>query len=158
MLLLTSQQKGFARDSIVAFRGLLQRELLDTIGNLPNYQPPIEIQDITVKLNLLQNALDRDRPDGGVVLTDEVLPTLKPVIAHYRRQLASQIEAHKGRTTHPELLERLDEELTPVDDLIQQAWFDSVPAMSKPRLTDYFSIDRIERRSRVRSIRGTQIR
>lgn len=123
MLVLTPEQKAFARDSILAFRGFLQRELLDIIGHLPNYQPPGEIQDISVQLNFLQSALDRDRPDGCVELGDTVLPALKRVVVEHRRHRASEIEVHKGRTTHPELLERLDEELKPIDDLIGQAWF-----------------------------------
>jgi len=90
----------------------------------------------------LGDILRRGNPDP-VEVPDDHLPTLKLVLQYSRRKKATEIEEAKEKTSNPEIKEKLDSELIPLNKLLSQDWVAKVEAMRMPRLSDYLNHQRL---------------
>ena len=83
-------------------------------------------------------------PGGGV--DDGWNPLIKRVVLAYRLDKATELERLRERTSHLEILERLDEAIRPLDQLAARPWFRAAAPFAVPRLSDYLDLESIERR------------
>ncbi len=73
-------------------------------------------------------------------------PLLKRILLAYRLHRATELERLREKTSHLEILERLDQELRPLDELASRPWFRETAAAPVPRLAEYLDLEFIERR------------
>jgi diguanylate cyclase (GGDEF)-like protein len=78
-------------------------------------------------------------------LSDRWNPLIKRIVLAYRFDRATELERLRAKTSHPEILECLDQLVKPLDRLSGRPWFRSVTAYRAPRLIDYLDLERIER-------------
>jgi diguanylate cyclase (GGDEF)-like protein len=69
---------------------------------------------------------------------------IKRIILASRLEKASELERLREKTSHLEILDRLDAVIQPLDQLAAQPWFRETQARRVPRLTDYLDLERVE--------------
>jgi diguanylate cyclase (GGDEF)-like protein len=69
---------------------------------------------------------------------------IKRIVLVSRLEKASELERLREKTSHLEVLERLDAVIQPLDELAAQGWFRDTEARTVPRLTDYLDLERVE--------------
>jgi diguanylate cyclase (GGDEF)-like protein len=78
-------------------------------------------------------------PDGSSVAL------IKRILLTYRMERATELQQLREKTTHLEILERLDEAIRPLDELASRPWFRAAVPYPTPRLAEYLDLERIER-------------
>lgn len=115
---------------------------------LPFYSRPPEVVKFTDEINAMAEQLAKRQPiDGPTEVDSGCLPALKTVVLHQRRELASQLDEPRERTSHPAILQALDDRLKPFEDLMRQEWFQQTTALQIPRLSDFLALERVEKLS-----------
>lgn len=77
---------------------------------------------------------------GSFSIDDRESPLLKLAVLRMRQSLAGILEDQKRRTFHPQVLQSLDAQLEPYDDLMNQHWFENWHTERMLRLTDFISL------------------
>jgi diguanylate cyclase (GGDEF)-like protein len=113
-------------------------------NELSFYTAPPEIVLFKTQVSDLSNELSKQPIDGPVEVADEVLPVIKAVVLQQRRELASQLDEPRDRTSHPSLLQSFDERLEPFRVLMEQPWFHETAPLAIPRLSDFLAVERVE--------------
>ena len=126
MIYITGQERAIARDCMLSFRGHFDEEFRNRLLQIPYYQPTRELVEMDAKLSSLQIPLDAPPLDAAGSLDDALLPAFKRILMEYRWRIAEEIQQYKDRTIHPELLEKFELNLEPLDNLIRQDWFERV--------------------------------
>ncbi len=142
---LTPEQKRDLQEYVLWYKSALDAGLSSILSNKIHYfQRTEELQTVYDSLSallvVLGNNLNVDLED-----MPHVLPALKRVLIERRRDEATMIEAAKETTIHPELLNKFEEKIKPLDDLIHKEWIRDVQPLRVPRLTEYLSIPQIEK-------------
>jgi len=78
---------------------------------------------------------------ASISIDDRESPLLKLAVLRSRNYLTTILERQKRRTFHPQVLDSLDAQLKPYDDLMYQHWFENSPTERMPRLTDFISLE-----------------
>jgi diguanylate cyclase (GGDEF)-like protein len=113
----------------------------------PHYTPgPLKAYLNKVEsLSKRLNGLRAQGEDSWLELDGSYAPYLRHAVIDARLRVARSVEMRRARTTHPELQAKLDEELRPYAQFINQPWFQQqhelVPV---PQLTDFFPIEMVE--------------
>src|SRR4051794_39679518 len=99
----------------------------------PHLEHLREIADLEGQVQTLIRALTGEA-DGGPSgeVSDRWCPLLKRVVLAYRLDKATELEKLREKTSHLEVLERLDEVLRPLDDLASRRWFRQTAALHVP--------------------------
>jgi diguanylate cyclase (GGDEF)-like protein len=141
------------------FLGSFHKEYIEDIKSKVHYfTAPKEINDIITPLEELHEYLNSkyvslptdnnqaapQRSLEPIPIHNKYLPILKRAIMRQRRIQAVEIEHYKEVTHNADLLARLEDELRPFDELINQQWFQGTRPVPLPVLTDYFSVNHIE--------------
>jgi diguanylate cyclase (GGDEF)-like protein len=100
-----------------------------------------EMQEL---IRVLTGESDGGRPGRGVA--DRWNPLLKRLLLVYRLDRATELERLREKTSHVEILERLDQALRPLDELASRPWFRDTTPAPVPRLAEYLDLECIERR------------
>jgi diguanylate cyclase (GGDEF)-like protein len=85
----------------------------------------------------LRDFLQGPRSEPGI--PEEHLAALKLVLQHYRRKRATAIERAKEKTSSPEVKERLDAEVVPLNQILAAEWVTTITAAKMPRLSDFLN-------------------
>ena len=85
--------------------------------------------------------------EGGGGVPDRWNALIKRILLAYRLDKATELEKLREKTSHLQILERLDEVLEPLDRLASRPWFREAAAFAVPRLTEYLDLERMERKS-----------
>jgi diguanylate cyclase (GGDEF)-like protein len=129
----------------------LQRFRQEVVTQIQAEFPHIEqlrsIADLEAAVQELIRVLtgEADGAPGGAV-DDRWNPLIKRIVLAYRLDKATELEQLRERTSHLEILERLDEVIRPLDQLASRAWFREAAPFAVPRLSDYVDLESIERR------------
>ncbi|HEY7067261.1 MAG TPA: hypothetical protein VII06_37715 [Chloroflexota bacterium] len=118
-------------------------------------QAPAELLEIRGQLDAL---FDQMRGNGtgnpGRIEIDDALgPLLKTVVMYARRMRAVELEAPRQRTLNHDLLDVLDAELAPLDNVIQQPWMHETAAARLPELSDFLTVERTDARLAALNVR-----
>src|ERR1044071_3293275 len=123
-------QRALFLDCVIEFKRLYEGEFVEVIKQAVHYfEPPKEIADVSIPLQELYDYLNhplgrfRDKSPDDLSIPERLLPVLKRAIMSFRRARALNIENFKERTHNPDLLTRLEMELRPLNELIDQSWF-----------------------------------
>lgn len=108
--------------------------------------PPREITSMYDACRELEQLTKTAQHEGDptVTIDDKWNPLLKLALLSSRRTLATELDIARQRTVHSSLIESLDAQLAPFDQLMEQAWFDSTVALRKPQLADFLTLGRAE--------------
>ena len=146
MVGLTGEQRALLRnwstDFMNSFSNGVERQLSN---ELPFYTAPPEIVLFKTQVSGLSNELSKQPIDGPVEVADEVLPVIKAVVLQQRRELASQLDEPRDRTSHPSLLQSFEDRLKPFGVLMEQPWFHETTPLQMPRLSDFLALERVEK-------------
>jgi diguanylate cyclase (GGDEF)-like protein len=146
MVGLTGEQRALLRNWLTNFMNSFSNGVERQLSSeLPFYTAPPEIVLFKTQVSGLGNELSKQPVDGPVEVADEVLPVIKAVVLHQRRELASQLDEPRGRTSHPSLLQSFDDRLRPFEVLMEQPWFHETAALQTPRLSDFLALERVEK-------------
>jgi diguanylate cyclase (GGDEF)-like protein len=129
------------------FKGEFNSGFLAILQNKISYfQNTQEVLKLLEKLTQLDASLTaKENLDGALItLPDDIIPCLKRVLLTIRRHEATNYERAKGTTIHPELINNMETKLKPLDEMINQKWFQEAEPMKIPRLTDYLSVQQVE--------------
>ena len=125
-----------------------RRELVAQIqAEFPAIEHLREIADLEAQIQGLIQALTGEtsgEPSAGE--RDRWNPLIKRIVLASRYQKATELERLREKTSHREILERLDEVIKPLDDLASRRWFREAAALRVPRLTDYLDLERVEKK------------
>jgi diguanylate cyclase (GGDEF)-like protein len=69
---------------------------------------------------------------------------IKRILLTYRMEKATELQQLREKTSHLEILERLDEAIRPLDELAARPWFRQAVPYPVPQLADYLDLERIE--------------
>src|SRR5258708_31321049 len=108
---------------------------------------PAEISSLYGNCQQLQEEIDRLSWSGNRVahaIGEKWLPLIKAALLTSRRQLASQLEVVRGKTFHPKLIDSLDAQLKPFDELMKAEWFHETDALTRPKLSDFVALEHVE--------------
>jgi diguanylate cyclase (GGDEF)-like protein len=106
-----------------------------------------ELTDLEAQLQGLIQALTGDNPGGrSAFLPERWNPLVKRVVLAARLEKATELERLREKTSHLEILERLDDVIKPLDGFAAQPWFRETAPARVPRLTDYLDLERIEKK------------
>ncbi len=120
----------------------LRRPLVDAVGDLPF---PPDIEAISAQILELIQIFKKNQGDSSEISVEERLfPLLKRSVSFQRRSTAEAIEKKKQRVHNPDLLQALDEQLHPLDQLTDLQWLRDIVPLPTPSLSDYVSIHQIE--------------
>jgi diguanylate cyclase (GGDEF)-like protein len=103
------------------------------------------VADFEARLQQLIRTLTGEA-DGvpAAAVADGWNPLIKRVVLAYRFDKATELERLREKTSHPEVLERLDAVLHPLDRMAARRWFREATAFPAPRLSEYLDLDRVE--------------
>lgn len=73
-------------------------------------------------------------------------PLIKRILLAYRLDRATELERLREKTSHLEILERLDQVLRPLDEVASRPWFRETAPAPLPRLAEYLDLECLERR------------
>lgn len=114
----------------------------------PDVQQLREILQLENQLQQLVRALTGEsESDAAALQGGRWNPLLKRLILTYRMEKATELEKLREKTTHLEILERLDAEIKPWDDMVARRWFRDSEPYPVPRLSDYLDLERIEKKA-----------
>ena len=116
-------------------------------AEFPHIEHLREIADLESQVQALIRTLTGEAEDGHFGdLSDRWNPLLKRIVLAYRLDKATELEKLREKTSHLEILDRLDEVIKPLDDLASRHWFRQTVPFRVPRLTDYLDLERIEKK------------
>lgn len=116
-------------------RGAISGEIGDSM--------PAEVIEFENESQRLVNAFKYNHP-LTVDLPVSLIPIFKRMMIQIRRTNVAEIEARREKTHHPDLLQTLDEKLTPLNQLMEQEWLKDINPRRVPRLTEYIPLQRVE--------------
>lgn len=149
MITLSGEQRAAIRQWKAAFLNAFASGVEHRLSTeLSFYEKPPEVVKFTAEINSMADQLDKRQPiDGPTEVDDGCLPALKAVVLHQRRELASQLDEPRERTSHPAILQALDNRLKP----FEEEWFEQTTALLMPRLSDFLALERVEKLSQAYS-------
>ncbi len=113
----------------------------------PHIEHLREIADIEAQVQgLIQTLTGETSGDPLGTVNKRWEPLIKRIILASRLHKATELEKLREKTSHLEILERLDEVIKPLDDLARRPWFLEATPVHVPRLTDYLDLERIEKK------------
>jgi diguanylate cyclase (GGDEF)-like protein len=116
-------------------------------AEFPHLEQLRSLADLEAALQELLRVLTGEADGGpGGAVDDRWNPLIKRVVLAYRLDKATELERLRERTSHLEILERLDEVVRPLDQLATRAWFREAAPFPVPRLADYLDLESIEKR------------
>jgi diguanylate cyclase (GGDEF)-like protein len=131
-----------------AFSEWLKKNIVVKLQAQIGYKLPSEVDTILAKLSEMTKFLKKRNSTGSIkeehTLSDDYAPLIKRIIIHQRRIVASKLEEPLSKTFHPELIGNLEQELEPVRKIMEAPWFQEVPALRVPHLTEFLSIKFVE--------------
>jgi diguanylate cyclase (GGDEF)-like protein len=101
---------------------------------------PDEISSLRQRCANIERDIEAGLATGSINIDDRESPLLKLAVLKNRRDLATVLERQRQRTFHPQILERLDAQLKPYDDLMYEHWYEDSHTERLPRLTDFMSL------------------
>ena len=104
-----------------------------------------ELENIFDQIVHLSKQLDKHSDQDAVEIEDASIPFLKRVLITIRRNETKKIEVYREEARHPDVLNMLERKLEPLEKLLHQGWLETVEPMRMPRLTDYLSIQQVEK-------------
>ncbi len=144
---LTGQQLGFVKQQLDAFALDLGNLVLNPVHQVLQYKsvPPATQDFLQRKQNLVANLAQPMGRETMFVLGEGVGPMLKLVILARRRAVASDVDMRRAKTTNPEVIATLNGELSHFDSILQQAWAKRTDALKMPRLSDFLTLEEVEK-------------
>jgi diguanylate cyclase (GGDEF)-like protein len=130
------------------FRDRFRKEVVAQVrAEFPSLEHLRELAELEDGVQKLIDTLAGPGIEGlSVSVDDRWAPLLKRVLLAYRLDKATEVERLREKTAHPEVLERLDEVIRPLDELAGRRWFRDAEATRVPRLTDYLDLERVEKK------------
>lgn len=146
MLQIIGEQKQHINEALRWFDGWFRNFFLRILSEeIPYFQPPREILEVTIPLEKLSNGFRIHDEFTPGIIDEDTLPCLKRILLNYRRSLATEFERHKAKTIHSEVISVLEAHVSPLDKLLQIDWLCNVEPIKLPRLTQFISIEQLER-------------
>lgn len=140
MIDLTKDEANALSSAIVNYYNWIAHDIDKPVRDILGLQPQ-ELSDAFAKLTLLRQYLQSSSLDK---ITSEFLPTFKAAIIYARRSLAFDIERRSGFTFNKDIRTKLEEQLRPFENVIQRDWFKRTVSSTKPRITDFISVQHAE--------------
>lgn len=118
---ISTEERDLLKDCASAYNGWFTQQFLAIIGQVVgNLEPMPEIVRVVESLDALLDALHSAR---GEFLSEELYPIAKRALTFDRRRRAAEIENRKERIHSPDLLDQLESQLRPFDELMRKDWF-----------------------------------
>jgi diguanylate cyclase (GGDEF)-like protein len=95
---------------------------------------------------LIQTLTQETNGDPSAEVNDRWKPMIKRIVLASRLAKATELEQLREKTSHLEILDRLDDAIQPLDVLASRPWFQETVPYRAPRLTDYLDLERIEKK------------
>jgi diguanylate cyclase (GGDEF)-like protein len=113
-------------------------------AEFPSLQQLREIIQLETQIQQLIRCLTED-DDTSPLRGGRWNPLIKRILLTYRMEQATELQRLREKTSHLEILERLDEAIRPLDELASRPWFRQAVPYAVPQLADYLDLERIER-------------
>jgi diguanylate cyclase (GGDEF)-like protein len=150
---INEEQAHEIRNYISWFKYVMSEKYRSIFDNLPLARDLAEFAEIYGYLNKIDEDIERQLLEGitkqppEVLLDDSLLPCIKRIVLTSRRKQAKDIEREKEKTHHSDIIHKLEERLSPLDELLKQPWLRGVEPIRMPRLVDFLSIELITKGS-----------
>jgi len=125
----------FKDRNVQGLRGVISAEVGDSM--------PPEVIEFEMQVQKLLAAFKHNNP-LTVDLPNSLIPIFKRMMIEVRRVDVAEIEAKREKTHHPDLLQTLDERLSPINELMEQEWLRDIKPTRTPLLTEYIPLKRVE--------------
>ncbi|MBU3980844.1 MAG: diguanylate cyclase [Proteobacteria bacterium] len=122
------------------YNNWLAKNVDDPVRTILSVRPK-ELVEIFEDIKLLRDDLSKTPSD---FIESRLFPLLKKAIIHTRRSEAYNIEQRSGFTFNHNLRIKLENELTPFNNLMSHDWFKNTKLPRFPKLTDFISIQHAE--------------
>jgi hypothetical protein len=86
-----------------------------------------ELKRVISDIDLLFDLFHAGSTSSQLEVDLSLIPCLKRALITYRRSEANTLDSLRARTNNPEVIKRLEEMITPFDDLLQEPSFAVVP-------------------------------
>jgi diguanylate cyclase (GGDEF)-like protein len=130
------------------YRDEFRKDLVTLVqAEFPRLEHLRELADLEERVQKLIDSLAGPGIEGlSVEVDDRWNPLIARIVLAYRLDKATEIEQLREKTSHLEILARLDDVIRPLDDLAGRRWFRETTPLRVPRLTDYLDLERVEKK------------
>jgi diguanylate cyclase (GGDEF)-like protein len=143
---LTQSQARLINQSLDQLRSFLLHWRIEPLRRLvPFGGVPDEVTSLVQKCDAIEREvtawLSSGDPAPPVLVDDQESSLLKLAILNNRKHLAASIAKQKRHAVHAQIIDTLDSQLKPYDDLMCEDWFENTPTEKMPQLTDFVSLE-----------------
>jgi hypothetical protein len=116
---------------VVTYHNKIVNDVASPIAQDTGLPPPKEVQRLLDSTNALLNETG-GTPRAPEFFPSELLPWLKRAVLDARLDLANWLDDSKALISDGELVEKLDEQLEPYEEMIRADWFTKTTAARTP--------------------------
>ena len=143
----TSDQRTKLYDALRWFSQIYLPGKYDFVySRVPTVRQIAEMERLYAETGELLNLFQAWPVSQLLEIPDNLVPCLKRVLIAYRRSEASRADYSKARTNNPDVIQKLEDTVAPLDGLLREPWFSAVSPVMMPRTADLLSIQDIESR------------
>jgi diguanylate cyclase (GGDEF)-like protein len=148
---LTAERLGFLQSQLQLFTNRYFVEVRNPVsGLLKSNAAPRSLAEFEAELQRLRDAISesidiaQSNPGASRPLPGARASVVKLVILEMRRSAAADVDFRKKKTTTPEMIAALEQELEPFDKFLREEWFSNQETHALPRLADYLTLEQVD--------------
>jgi diguanylate cyclase (GGDEF)-like protein len=146
-IVVSEEHRKFLLQQVDQFHiDFVHQEINHIYGALRYQRPPLSIQSYLDEIERWRAAVHPQLQSAEDAPIDEsFFPLLRTVLEARRRVVATDVDARRAKTLHPEAIATLNAELSDFDYFAGQDWFRSATPLPLPRLAEFLTLDEVER-------------